>query len=448
MTVPTVPPSMQLNGAAVLDEVHDTLTKYVVMPSPEATDAVTLWVAATHALPAFEHATRLAVHSPVKRCGKSRLREVTEALAYDPVSTTNISVPALFRIIDAAPHSRTLVLDEADQLFGSNRKDEENRDLIALLNNGFRDGSPTWRCVGAQLVPTAFSNYAMAMIVGIGRLPDTIEDRAVNITMRRKTPNEVVSKFRLRTDLPQVHAVRDRLAAWIPTVMVALEAPVADMPAQLEDRAQDTWEPLVAVADAAGGHWPARARKAALTITRQTVEDDGQQSEDLRLLADVKTVFDEEPKLPFMSTTGLLAELRQHDDAPWATQDFTARQLARRLGKFGVRPRHNSAKKQRGYHLCDLNDVLRRYLAPELPSDPSDPSEAPSHEEERPDGSEPPDGSTRPAETTCPDETAAQGTNGRVRTGWTGPAEMPEHPVEQPARGVRSGSANDREHQP
>jgi len=36
-----------------------------------------------------------------------------------------------------------------------------------------------------------------------------------------------------------------------------------DMP--VEDRPADTWEPLIAVADLAGGDWPARARKAAPT---------------------------------------------------------------------------------------------------------------------------------------------------------------------------------------
>ena len=72
------------------------LTRYVVLPSEEAAWAVVLWIAATHGLPSFEHATRLVIHSPVKRCGKSRLLEIIENTAHDTIPTTNISVRPSF----------------------------------------------------------------------------------------------------------------------------------------------------------------------------------------------------------------------------------------------------------------------------------------------------------------------------------------------------------------
>ena len=111
------------DGVVVLNAVHAAVKKFVVLPSEHAAVAVTLWIAATHALPVFEHATRLAIHSAVKRSGKSRLLEIVNALAYDTIATTNTSVPALFRIIDQrGRRPPTLILDEADRLFGSARK--------------------------------------------------------------------------------------------------------------------------------------------------------------------------------------------------------------------------------------------------------------------------------------------------------------------------------------
>ena len=108
---------------------------------------------------------------------------------HHPVATTNISVPALFRVIDqGGDRPPTLILDEADRLFGSVKKDDDNADLIAALNNGLRPGRPTIRCVGGLQTPTPFNNFAIAAIAGIGRKPDTIDDRAVNITMRRPLP--------------------------------------------------------------------------------------------------------------------------------------------------------------------------------------------------------------------------------------------------------------------
>jgi hypothetical protein len=63
-------------GAELLADVHAAFTRYLIFPTPEAADAVTLWTAATHAQPAWEHATRLVIKSPLKHCGKTRLQEV------------------------------------------------------------------------------------------------------------------------------------------------------------------------------------------------------------------------------------------------------------------------------------------------------------------------------------------------------------------------------------
>ncbi|MGY4648671.1 hypothetical protein [Mycobacterium sp. URHB0021] len=41
------------DGAELLDEVLAVLTRYVVLPNTHAAAAVTLWIATTHALPAF-----------------------------------------------------------------------------------------------------------------------------------------------------------------------------------------------------------------------------------------------------------------------------------------------------------------------------------------------------------------------------------------------------------
>jgi Protein of unknown function (DUF3631) len=363
----TAPQPDAEDGNELLGAVEKALARYVVLPTHHATVAVVLWIAATHALPAFEHATRLAIHSAVKRCGKSRLLEVIEALVHDPVSTTNISVPALFRMIEAAgDRPPTLILDEADRMFGSVKKDEDNRELIAVLNNGFREGSPTWRCVGPMQTPTAFSNYAMVVVAGIGRKPDTVEDRAVNVTMRRRLPGEQVSKFRLRTDRPALHEMRDRLAVWVAASLAEIEKPVQNVPDGLEDRAEDAWEPLLAIADAAAGRWPARARAAAKALTAEAADDDDQ-SEDLRLLGDVDAVFKRMTGVSFLATKILLAELAKVDDAPWAEDRFTPHKLARALLTFRVRPRHNDAKTERGYHRSDFEDAFARYLRPDRP---------------------------------------------------------------------------------
>jgi len=107
--VPPIP-SSRPEGPALLAELHAALCRYVVLPSAEAADAVTLWIAASHAQPAWEHAPRLAVVSPLKRCGKSRLLDVVAETCHAPLITINATIAAVVRSIGADPP--TLLVDE------------------------------------------------------------------------------------------------------------------------------------------------------------------------------------------------------------------------------------------------------------------------------------------------------------------------------------------------
>src|SRR5260221_1434232 len=169
--------------------------------------------------------------------------------------TANISAASLVLSIseDDPP---TIMLDEADTTFGAALKgDERSEHLRGILNAGFGRDRPYIRYDVAQRRNVETPTFAMAVIAGIGSMPDTIEDRAIAFTMRREAPGETVSKYRIRRDKPEVLAVGKRLGAWVATIAKDLGAAQPDMPAGLNDRAEDVWEALLAVADAAGGTW-------------------------------------------------------------------------------------------------------------------------------------------------------------------------------------------------
>ena len=144
--------AMQAEGAALLDELHEALKRYVIFPSGHASAATTLWIAATHALPAFECAPRLVVTSPSKRCGKTRLLDMIDATSHRPLANVTASVAALFRSIGRNEHPPTLIIDEADTIFGR-KTSENNEDLRALLNAGHQRGKTALRCVGPTQTP-------------------------------------------------------------------------------------------------------------------------------------------------------------------------------------------------------------------------------------------------------------------------------------------------------
>jgi hypothetical protein len=223
------------------------------LPDAHAPVAVTLWTAATHALPAFECAPRLVFTSPQKRCAKSRTLDIIAGICHRALATSDATVAAIFRSIGDT-HPPTLIIDEADAIFGNKKTAEQNEDLRKLLNAGHQRGRPALRCTGPLQVPTQFPVFAMATLAGIGDLPDTITDRAVNIRMRRRAREEKVAQFRSRRDGPVLAALRDRLADWATQRIEDLTKSEPVMP--VEDRAADTWEPLIAIADVAGGHWP------------------------------------------------------------------------------------------------------------------------------------------------------------------------------------------------
>jgi hypothetical protein len=203
------------DGAALLDEVHAELTAYVAFPSPESAVAVTLFIGATHAQTAAEHATRLVVKSPLRRCGKTRLLEVCRETVHNALPTANISAAALARSIseDDPP---TLLLDEADTVFGKRKGElrEGAEDVRGILNAGHSRGWPYRRWNANRNTAESCPTFAMAVIAGIGDMPDTIEDRAVVISMRRRAAVEQVRSWRSRRAVPALRELRGRLHDW------------------------------------------------------------------------------------------------------------------------------------------------------------------------------------------------------------------------------------------
>lgn len=347
----------QLDSVRLLDGLHEIVTNYCVLPSSEHEDAVVLWIVVTHCVPAFDYAPRLVIRSAEKRSGKSRLLEIIDGTCHQPLRAVNATVPAIFRSL-GGDHPRTLLLDEADTIFGSKRAAEYNEDLRGLLNAGFQRGLPVLRTVGRQHEPKEFPTFAMAALAGIGKMPDTIEDRAVVVLMRRRKPSDHVQPFRLRRDQPALLSMRRELGDWARQQVEKLS--LADPLLPVEDRAADTWAPLVAVADLVGGDWPERARRAAVKLTTEAEAKDAESS-NVRLLSDIREVFDNE-HARFMKSSRLCQELRHIADAPWRDLELNPHKLGHRLSDYGIRTGHNTSRTERGYRIQDFSDAFERYL--------------------------------------------------------------------------------------
>jgi hypothetical protein len=347
-----------------LDAVVAFIRSYVACTSAQAW-ALALWIAHTHALDAFETTPYAAVTSAVKRCGKSRLFDTIELLVARPWRVVSPSEAVMFRKI--AADRPTLLLDETDAIF--NDRNGNTEPLRALLNAGNRIGTTVPRCVGPTQQLVSFDVFCPKALAGIGSLPDTIADRAIVIRLARKAPGEAVERFRRREALERAEPLFIALGSWAQDAIPLLQEVRPELPAELDDRAEEAWEPLFQIAALAGGDWPDRIRRAALALSAGDDVDEDELA--VRLLADCKAAF-EKAGAEKVSTAELIDRLAADEDAPWGDwrgDKVKPRTLSRLLRPFGIRPRtvrFDDDATAKGYQRTAFEDAWKRYL-PTLP---------------------------------------------------------------------------------
>ncbi|GGP37201.1 DUF3631 domain-containing protein [Streptomyces melanogenes] len=359
-------------GSVLLDEVEAFHRRFNVFPSEAAYVAVVLWDAHAHLLDCFDATPRLAFLSPEPASGKSRALEIVETVAPYPMVAVNASASALFRAVSGMSARPTILFDEIDTVFGP--KAGDNEQLRGFLNAGHRRSGVMYRCVGdgANQQVQEFPSFCAVAVAGLGSLPDTILTRSVIIRMRRRARNERVEPFRQRVHEGEGHALRERLAAWADSVRDVVDGAFPAMPDEVTDRPADVWEPLIAVADAAGGDWPKRARAACVELVNASKADD-KGSIGIRLLTDLRDhVLDGIDRLP---TVSVLERLHSLDEAPWADmggKPLDARGLSRMLREYMTADNAPIVARNikaggavlKGYYASDLHDAWQRYCPP------------------------------------------------------------------------------------
>lgn len=357
--------NVQIDGTALLDRTHTFLGRFVAFPSEDAHVAHTLWIAHTHAMDAWDTTPRLAFLSPEPASGKTRALEASELLVPNPIEAVNVSPAYLFRKVGSPDGRPTILFDEIDTVFGPKAGDHE--DLRALLNAGHRKGALVGRCVvrGKAIDTEETESYCAVALAGLGNLPETILSRSVVVRMRRRAPDERVEPFRRRLLLEEGERLRSDLTAWAASAIGDVIDAWPDIPEQIKDRDADIWEALLTVADVAGGEWPARARAAALALVAQSKESSP--SLGLRLLADIRAIFETAEMPDVMPTEAILRKLHALPEAPWSDmkgKPITDRWLSSSLSKYEIKPGSIRVGDSvlRGYKRTALHDAWMRYL--------------------------------------------------------------------------------------
>jgi hypothetical protein len=346
--------------AAILEDISRFISRFIVL-EPVHLTAISLWIAHTYVFLDAYTTPYLNIHSAEKRSGKTRLLEILETIVHKPWFTDRTSSAALCRKIeDTKP---TLLLDESDASFKSGSEYSET--LRGILNGGFRASGKVTICVGqgAGLTYRDFSIYCPKAIAGIGKLPDTVADRSIPISMKRKRTGDRVHRFRKSNYVEDSDRIREALLLWSQSTNCA--AKDVSLPEELDDRQQDIWEILLQISDEAGYYWQSRARAAAIQLSTGSTELD---SSGELLLRDIRSIFEEE-SCDRISSVKLAERLGEIEESPWGDlygKPIDARKLAQLLRKFEIKPAVHrmppANKTVKGYVRADFLDAWSRYI--------------------------------------------------------------------------------------
>ncbi len=340
----------------LLTDIAITIQRFIVC-ADEVAHAVALWAAMTWFIDVVQVAPLAVITAPEKRCGKSQLLFLLGRLSARALTASSISPAALYRAIDA--WQPTLLIDEADAFM------KDNEELRGIINSGHtRDSAYVIRTVGDNFTPAKFNTWGAKALAGIGHVADTIMDRSVVLELRRKLPHEEVD--RLRHAGPDLFiTLQEKLARFANDYSEQVRLARPPLPACLNDRAQDNWEPLLAIAMVAGGQWLEVGTKAAVKLSGSgnPVETIGTE-----LLADIKEIFEMNER-ERISTADLIRALCDDDEKAWATYNrgnpISPRQLANKLKGYGItsttlRFRHTGLAK--GYERKQFEEAFSRYI--------------------------------------------------------------------------------------
>lgn len=361
------------------------IRKYTVLPGAHTPEVVAAWIAHTYVVTCFYTTPRIVASSPQPGSGKTRLLEVLALLCNDPRHIYSATPAALFRRIGKAHQDNaqppTILYDEADALFGPSRPNEQTEQLRALMNAGYKKGATVDRCEGTYdaLQVVSMQVFAPLALAGLaGNLPDTIISRGIVIEMKKRAPGECVSPFKERVAAQEAAPLVKALTEWAPTAHKQLGELDPRMPKGVVDRPAEVWEPLLAIADLAGGEWPEMVRKACKEFVFAPKHKAPTPS--LELLRDIQTIMGHgtafTSKMDRIKTNELLDRLYEIEDAPWSDNGYgkrlTPRGLSQLLSEYGIAPTtfRSGGKSIKGYvtyptkDQAGLADAWLRYLPP------------------------------------------------------------------------------------
>jgi putative DNA primase/helicase len=355
----------------LLADIETVIKRHVVLTDNAAT-ALAVWVLHTYVYEVRDTVAYVAIESPEKRCGKTTLLSVLAAMANKPLIASNVTVGALFRAIDTC--RPTLFIDEADTfLAGSstmrgiiNSGNTWRTAYVLRLSKSKWKPTPNGNQNGDSELPEntdsglkRYSCWCPKVIAMIGKVPDTIADRSIVVSMARKLTTET------RAPLAELQpaTIKAKCARFALDEKQKIARHEKIRGRDLNDRAADTFDPLYVIARLAGQEWEQKLHAAALALSPGA----GSKSPAAELLLNIHIIFILSGK-PKIFTRDLIDALQ---DERWGIGSLAVKYsgideygISQVLRPYGIKPTTFRIGKEvnKGYVGEDFEDALRRYV--------------------------------------------------------------------------------------
>lgn len=289
----------EINLAQALDAAVTEFARYVRVPETQLAVA-SVWAAHTHIVHnekvMLPKSPRLAWQAVTEGSGKTTALEITEQLSHRGKLRSSYTASTIMRTM--ASLQCTYCLDEADCAFSDEKSDLRaivdagDRRHTALLERAVKDVEGRWTV-------ETFNVWGAIAFAGIGELPRTVQDRSIRIRLNKALTSEISDRL-VNGRAPELDAIRRHFAAWGAALEELPDPLLPDSLKRQAGRVGDNWRPLLAIADLAGGRWPALLRQAveeALGAYRKLSLLE-------RLLLSIRNAFDRQAELDDAKVAG------------------------------------------------------------------------------------------------------------------------------------------------
>jgi len=352
---------LPMAAEAVCRLLREAFGKYLDLPPETAAGTVamlTAWTMLSYVYPVFDAVPYLAVHGPAGS-GKSRVFELLSQLVLRPLSTSNISNPALFRSLDS--FGGVALIDEAERLRDSRSPDVA--ELLSSLLAGYKRGGSATRCekTGDGFSMQHYRVFGPKALAGIAGLPPALASRCIPVPMFRSPPGSPKPMLRVGSDGERWEMLRDALHSlamehgpdWL-----ALPSR-KDLVPPMSGRDFELWQPLLSLAAwlderSAEKMLPVLQEHALRSI--EASREDATPPEDEMLLRALARSVAASMRL----TAGeLLREVQGEDSATF--RNWSPRAVANRFSRYGIRSRKSNGRHVFTPSAADLLRVQANY---------------------------------------------------------------------------------------